>query len=336
MATTTNFPLGNQFVGAGVRSFNLRFAPNQARQKGLVFVVLSTVIAIGLGACQKQADSSIKGEAAAALGSHDESGIVAKRVVTLTPSLTEIVFAVGAGDRVIGVSDYCDYPPEAKLRPRVGTFLQPSVEKILALRPDLVLVDGVQVDVAAALRAAGGGARVLAIAMNDLGQVRQAITQIGGALGDRQLAAAALLAQLDGELAEVRRRRRGNRPPRKVMFVVDHQLGGLRGVVVAGPGTYLDELVRLAGGTNIFSDLKVRYAKVAVEAIEERQPDVILDAVHVEAGSEQRVRGDWQTLRNVSAVRENRIYILSDREFVTPGPRLGQALRRLATLIGGD
>ncbi len=258
-------------------------------------------------------------------------------MVTLTPSLTEIVFAIGAGERVIGVSDYCDYPPEAKSRPHVGTFLQPSVEKILALHPDLVLVDGVQQDVAAALRAAGGGAQVLAIAMNDLGQVRRAISEIGAALGDRQAAAAALLTQLDGELAEVRRlSSRGNRPPRKVLFVVDHQLGGLRGVVVAGPGTYLDELVRLSGGSNVFSDLKVRYAKVAVEAIEERQPDVILDAVHVAAGGEAQVRSDWSALRNVPAVRERRIYVLSDREFVTPGPRLGQALRRLVTLIGDD
>lgn len=258
-------------------------------------------------------------------------------MVTLTPSLTEIVFALGAGERVSGVSDYCDYPPEAQRRPRVGTFLQPSVEKILALRPDLVLVDGVQEDVAAALRAAGGGAQVLAIPMNDLAQVRQSITQVGVALGDRQMAAAALLAQLDGELLAVRRLvSRGNRPPRKVLFVVDHQLGGLRGVVVAGPGTYLDELVRLAGGSNIFSDLKVRYAKVAIEAIEERQPEVILDAVHTEPGREDKVRADWQALGQVPAVRAGRVYILSDREFVTPGPRLGQGLRRLAELISGD
>ena len=93
----------------------------------------------------------------------------------------------------------------------------------------------------------GGGATVLAIAMNDLGQVRAAITQIGAALL-AEPAAAAVLAQLDGELDEVRRvvASRGARAPRKVLFVVDRQLGGLRGLVVAGPGTYLDELVRLA------------------------------------------------------------------------------------------
>ncbi len=264
-------------------------------------------------------------------------GRPAQRIVSLTPSLTEIVFALDAGERVVGVSDYCDYPPAARTRPRVGTFLQPSVEKILALRPDLVLVDGVQKDVAAALQAAGGGATVLAIAMNDLAQVRAAITQVGAALG-AEPAAAATLAQLDGELAEVRRvvASRGARPPRRVLFVVDRQLGGLRGLVVAGPGTYLDELVRLAGGVNIFADLKLRYAKIAVESLEERQPEVILDVVHVEAGGEESGRADWLTLQSVKAVRDGRVYILADREFVTPGPRLGKALQKLARLIGED
>lgn len=301
----------------------------------LIFLIFSTVIAVAGGGCRRQASSSIKGGEPAAQPGPEGGAAAPRRVVSLTPSLTEILWTLGAGDRVVGVSDYCDYPPEARTRPRVGTFLQPSVEKILALRPDLILVDGVQKDVAAALQAAGGGARVLAIPMNDLAQVRAAITQIGAALGDRRQEAAALLGQLDAELAEVRGlvSRRGSRPRPKVLFVVDRQLGGLRGVVAAGPGTYLDELVQLAGGSNVFADLPVRYGKVAIEAIEERQPEVILDAVHSDAGSAASVRADWLALRNVPAVQKGRIYVLSDREFVTPGPRLGKALRQLARLL---
>lgn len=308
--------------------------------RALVFVVFSTVIAIAGGGCRRHADSSIKGGEKGAAGARPDGAREGgyRRVVSLTPSLTEIVFALGAGERVVGVSDYCDYPPEVTSRPRVGTFLQPSVEKILALRPDLILVDGVQQDVAAALRAAGGGAKVVAIPMNDLEQVRAAITQVGAGLGDRQREAAALLAQFDGELAEIRRivEGRGSRPLPKVLFVVDRQLGGLRGVVAAGPGTYLDELVRLAGGSNIFADLKVRYAKVAVEAIEERQPEVIFDTVHSDPAGRARARADWLSLRNIPAVSHGRIYVLSEREFVTPGPRLGKALRQLVRLLGED
>lgn len=308
-----------------------------AASRTAILWFFSMVIAIG-GGCRRHADSSIKGGENAPRPGLAASDRVFRRVVSLTPSLTEIVFALGAGERIVGVSDFCDYPPEVKTRPRVGTFLQPSVEKILALRPDLILVDAVQQDVAAALRAAGGGARVLAIPMNDLEQVRAAILKVGSGLGDRQTEAAALLAQLDGELGEVQRliRRRGSRPPPKVLFVVDRQLGGLRGVVAAGPGTYLDELVRLAGGANIFADLKVRYAKVAVEAIEERQPEVIFDTVHSDPAQNSRVRADWLILRNVPAVQNGRIYVLSDREFVTPGPRLAKALRQLVHLLGED
>ena len=303
--------------------------------KALILWIFSTVIAIAGGACRGQAGSSINKGSEPAARPGPEGGAVPQRVVSLTPSLTEILWALGAGERVVGVSDYCDYPAEAKTRPHVGTFLQPSVEKILALRPELILMDGVQKDVAAALSAAGGGARVLAIPMNDLGQVREAITQVGAALGDRKKEAAALLGQLDGELLAVRSQvsRRGSRPRPKVLFVVDRQLGGLRGVIATGPGTYLDELVQLAGGTNVFSDLPVRYGKVAVEAIEERQPDVIFDAVHSEAGSAESVRADWLGLRNVPAVRNGRVHVLNDREFVTPGPRLGKAVREMARLI---
>lgn len=260
-----------------------------------------------------------------------------KRVVTLTPSLTEIVWALGAGDRVVGVSDYCDYPEEASRRPRVGTFLMPSVEKILALRPDLVLVDAVQKEVATALQHAG--ARVRAVPMNDLNDVRASLVTVGEALGDRREQALVLRGRLDQELLLLRMLV-GRRPPRRVLFVVDRQLGGLRGLVVAGPGSYLDELLRMAGGENVVSDLKLRYAKIAAETISERRPEVILDAVHIasgpgqsEAAARANARADWKVLGEVPAVQKGAVHVLSGREFVTPGPRLGSALRRLAELI---
>lgn len=256
--------------------------------------------------------------------------MIARRVITLTPSLTETVFALGAGDRIVGVSDYCDYPEEARKRTRVGSFLTPSIERILALHPDLVLLDGVQHDVAEMLEHAG--TRVLAVPMQDLAQVRAALVSIGEALGDRKEAGERLRAQLEAEIAEVQQQTAGQ-PRRRVMFVVDRQLGGLRGLVVAGPGSYLDELMRVAGGENIFSDMKARYGKVAVETIEERRPEVILDAVHTEAGQAELLRQDWMVLKGVPAVASGQVHVLGSREFVTPGPRIGQVLRELVALI---
>lgn len=254
------------------------------------------------------------------------------RVVTLTPSLTEVMFAIGAGDRVVGVSDYCDYPEAARTRPKVGTFLQPSIEKILALRPDLVLCDGVQTEIAAALQQAG--ARVVLAPMNDLGEVKTAIVSVGKALGDHEPQAQAVVRALTTDIEAAAARTRG-RPRPRVMFVVDRQLGGLRGLVVAGPGTYLDELLSLSGAENVFSDLPLRYSKVALETVSQRRPEVILDAVHVK-DTEEAVRAaqnDWQALPTVPAVANRRVHVFAGRELVTPGPRLGVAIRRLVELL---
>lgn len=251
-------------------------------------------------------------------------------MVTLTPSLTELVFALGAGDRVVAVSDYCDYPEAAKARPHVGSFLSPAIERILSLQPDLVLLDGVQRDAATMLTQAG--ARAVAVPMQDLAQVRGAFTVVGEQLGDRQPQAAALLADLDRQIAAVSARV-SSLPPRKTMFVVDRQIGSLRGLVAAGPGSYLDELMRLAGGQNVFADMGPRYAKVAAETIEERQPDVILDAIHTDPAGAAARREDWSLLGSVAAVKNGRVHILANRMFVTPGPRLGRALQEIAALL---
>ena len=182
MATPTYLSISARRSGPQVGYF----LPKLARVATCFVLLFSTAIAFWGSGCRRQSSSSV-GQAQA----HPKVAI-AQRVVTLTPSLTEIVFSLGAGDRVVGVSDYCDYPAAAKTRARVGTFLQPSVEKILALEPSLVLLDGVQQDVAAALGHAG--ARVLAVPMNDLREVRAAITLVGEALGEGGAAADDLAA----------------------------------------------------------------------------------------------------------------------------------------------
>ncbi len=248
----------------------------------------------------------------------------------MTPSLTELVFALGAGDRIVAVSDYCDYPEAAKTRPRAGSFLSPAIERILSLQPDLVLLDGVQREAAAMLTQAG--AHAVAVPMQDLAQVRAAFTLVGEQLGDRQVQAAALLADLDRQIASVSTRV-SSLPPRKALFVVDRQIGSLRGLVAAGPGSYLDELLRLAGGKNVFADMAPRYAKVAAEAIVERQPEVILDAIHTDPAAAPARQADWAGLKDVAAVKNGHVHVLANRLFVTPGPRLGQALREIAELL---
>lgn len=290
--------------------------------------ILPSLLLLTLLACRRQEARPGQSGGRAVAESIDQK--IARRVITLTPSLTELVFALGAGDRLVGVSDFCDYPEAAKRLPRVGSFLAPAIERILSLQPDLVLLDGVQGDAATMLKQAGTHA--VAVPMQDLAQVRASFTTVAAELGDRHAQASALLNDLDRQLAELSSRV-SSKPKRKTLFVVDRQIGSLRGLVAAGPNSYIDELLRLAGGQNIFADMAPRYAKVALETIEERQPDVILDAVHTDpAGAAARL-ADWQELRNIAAVRDGRVHILANRMFVTPGPRLAEALRQLAALL---
>ena len=290
--------------------------------------VLPSLLLVFLVACRRQEAGAARSTGRPVAESIDQK--IARRIITLTPSLTELVFALGAGDRLVGVSDFCDYPEAAKRIPRVGSFLSPAIERILSLQPDLVLLDGVQADATAMLKQAGTHA--VAVPMQDMAQVRAAFTTVAREVGDRQAQATSLLTDLDRQIADISARV-SSMPRRKTLFVVDRQIGSLRGLVAAGPKSYIDELLNLAGGQNILADMAPRYAKVALETIEERQPEVILDAVHTDpAGAAARL-ADWQELRGVAAVRGGQVHVLANRVFVTPGPRLGEALRQLAAML---
>jgi iron complex transport system substrate-binding protein len=250
-----------------------------------------------------------------------------QRLVVLTPSLVEIAFALGLEPRIVAVTSFATYPPEAAKLPKVGDFLQPNTELIASLRPDLVLLDTVQVNAQASLK--GGGIYTLALPVESVEDVRAAIRRVGEATG-RQAAARQLIDQIDEDLrAASDLRHEGPRP--RVLFAVDREVGSLRNLVCAGPGTYIDDLIRRAGGENVLADAKLRFFRVSPEEVVARKPTVILDAVHTADAA--RARADWRELATVPAVREGRVFVLDDPAFVTPGPRLGQMLRRLSALL---
>jgi iron complex transport system substrate-binding protein len=250
-----------------------------------------------------------------------------KRLVVLTPSLVEIAFSLGLGPRIVGVTKFATFPPETANIQKVGDFLQPNVELVATLRPDLVLLDAVQVNAQASLK--GVGISTLAVAVESVEDVRAAVQTVGAATG-RQAAAAQLIDQIDADLKAASRRHAGKARPR-VLFAVDREVGSLRNLVCAGPGTYIDDLIRRAGGDNVLADGRLRFFRVAPEEIVARKPTVILDAMHTSNAS--RAREDWFALGTVPAVQTGRVYVLDDPAFVTPGPRLGQMLRKLSELL---
>lgn len=278
--------------------------------------LLVLVLVPAAGGCRRHAASS----------QGDPGG--SPRVITTTPSATEIVAALGMADHLVGRDRYSVYPPEVKKLPVVGDFLLPSTDAILELDPDLVVLDQVQARSAEAL--AKGGVHTLVLDVQSIEDVLDGVTRAGKALG-RPEAARALRARIEHGIAQVKARgaARAKRP--RVLLVVDRELGGLRSIVAAGPGSYLDELCRDVGGENVLGQAGVRYPKVAPDTIEQMAPDVIVDATH--AGDPVAAARDWSPLEGVPAVTHHRVYMLTQPYFVSPGPRVDQALAELERLL---
>lgn len=260
-----------------------------------------------------------------------------QRIVSTAPSLTEILFALGLGPRVAGVTVFCRYPPEALQKPKIGTFLEPDLERILAQRPDLVLV--VRNPVQLAERLSQLGLRAIEVPQDTLAEILASIRQIGRLAG-AEARADALAAQVERDLDDVRRRAE-RLPRRKVLFLVGRSPGTLQGMVGAGPGTFIDELIRLAGGVNALSGSPMAYPRVSLEQILAADPDVILDMgdfAHHEGKpleSQEQFRAVWASYRSLRAVRDNRVRQVAGEALIRPGPRVAEGARLCLELIHG-
>jgi iron complex transport system substrate-binding protein len=247
-----------------------------------------------------------------------------RRIVSLAPAVTETLFALGAGDEVVGVSQYCDYPPEVAHLPRVGSFLTPNVEAIVGLRPDLIIGPGLSSS-RREVRALGAmGYPTLTIDDNSLEGIEQSIILIGARTGRRQ-EAASLLATIQAHIESVRARLAGARP-RTVVMLVGHQP-----IVAVGRGTFLDGLLKLAGGDNLADLSDQGWPHLSLEYIIAMRPEVILDGA---MGSDASTpSGFWARYPNVPAVRDHRVYGYPQDPILQPGPRVWQSLEILARRI---
>jgi iron complex transport system substrate-binding protein len=252
-----------------------------------------------------------------------------RRVVSLVPSVTETVFALERGDRLVGISTFCDYPPEAvRGIPRAGSYLTPSVESIVALRPDVVLGVPTPGNQAAVEQLRGLGVRVVIVGEHTLADTWQAIRTIGRWVGNEG-GADALVARIQAQVAAVRERASRERP-RKVLFVVGHDP-----LVVAGRGLFIDELIGIAGGINVGAASGGTWPRLSLETVVAAAPDVIIDgAMGSEAGA--NLEAYWRPYASVPAVREGRLRAQSSEALLRPGPRVGVAAEELYALIHGD
>lgn len=259
-----------------------------------------------------------------------EAAAPPKRIVSLIPSVTEMIFAMGAADRLVGVSSYDRFPPEVSRIPKVGGLLDPNVESILALRPDLVILYGTQVDLQRRLERANLAYypyehRTLA---DITVTVRAVAKRIGVPNQGERLA-----ADMEQSIDEVRRKV-ATLPRPRTLLVFGREPGSLRNVQVSGGYGFLHDILEAAGGVDAFGDLKQQMVQASTEMILARKPDVIVE-LRADAQSADAVREleSWNALPGVPAVKNHRIYFLVGDRFVVPGPRVVDAIRELSDVL---
>ena len=268
----------------------------------------------------------------AAAGSSSHAQSRPSRIVSLVPALTEIVFAIGAGDRVIAVSSYDEDPPEVKKLPRVGALLDPDVERIIAMRADLVLLYGSQTDLITQLTRASipffdyrhGGLATVTTTIRTLGQ------RVGASGRADQIA-----STIERRMAALRQRTASLKKPR-TLLVFTRERGSQRNIYASGGRGFLHEILEAAGGINVFADIQAESVQASSELILARAPDVILELRAEDIPSAADVPNEvnsWRTLASIPAVRNNRLYFLPGRWHVVPGPRVAESAEAIAALL---
>ena len=254
-----------------------------------------------------------------------------KRIICGSPAVTEIVFALGCGDRVVGVSDYTAFPPEAQQKPRIGGSINPNRERLLAARPDSIVTQG-RHDALSAF-ATTYGVRFLAIKLDTLADLYTSIHAISTLLGVPEQGRR-LEAELRATLGTIAQRCSAM-PPKRVLLLFGRTPGDLTGLNTVGANTFLNEIISLAGGTNIFADATGLYPHVSKEAILVRQPEVILE-LHPDGLSEAartRLTADWVALAQTPAIQQAPLRYLTNDCLQIPGPRVGEIAQAFANAI---
>jgi len=252
--------------------------------------------------------------------------------VSVVPAVTEMLFAIGAGPQVVAVSSYDDFPPAVKTLPRVGALLDPDVEGILALRPDLVVSYGSQTELHGQLERAR--IAVFSYRHAGLAGMFESLATLGTLTGRRPEAERLtrnLRAQLDG----VRARVQGRRKPR-TLLVFERDPTTLRGLYVSGGRGFLHEMLEIAGGENVFADVQREAVQPSHETLLARAPEVIIEVRAtgmLAASGAANERNVWAALASIPAVRGGRVHLLDGDQMVVPGPRVAQGTEALARAL---
>ncbi|MEP6919369.1 MAG: helical backbone metal receptor, partial [Acidobacteriota bacterium] len=254
-----------------------------------------------------------------------------QRIISLIPAVTEMLFAIGAGPQIVAVSSFDRYPPEVEKLQRVGALIDPDVERILSLRPDLVAIFGSQTNLRAQLERAQ--IPVFAYTDEGLADIANTMRALGIRVGRAQSGESAARG-LEARITAVRKRVSGAVKP-KTLIVFGREPLTLRGIYASGGLGFVHDMVEAAGGANVFADIQRKAVQATTEQILARLPEVILELRSNPLAPETRRReiAAWRPLAALPAVRNTRVYILGDPRTVIPGPRIAEAIELIAQTL---
>jgi iron complex transport system substrate-binding protein len=311
-------------------------------------VTLAILVVLGLGygipkTVRLKADTTdtsatpkavrVKADATYASAAH---GVAAqelpRRIVSLVPATTEMLFAMGAGPRIVGVSNYDRFPPEVARIAKVGGLLDPDVETLLSLKPDLVIVYDTQEDLKKQLERAQ--VPMYHYIHRGLPDIMETMRALGARIGAKPAADAAA-TRIEQQLAAVGRRVAGRSRP-STLLVFGREQGTIRRVHASGGYGFLHDVLELAGGTDVLNDLHKQSVEMSTEMILTRKPEVILELHYgnsLKPAAMDAERLVWNGLPSLPAVKNKRVYLLAGDEFVVPGPRIVVAAERFARTL---
>lgn len=260
------------------------------------------------------------------------------RIVSTAPSITETLFALGVGDRVVGVSRFCNYPPEVRKLPKVGSYIKPDVEAIARLTPDLVILQQSSSELTDRLNALH--IPFVEVPHSTLDDIFVEIQLIGKAAGvpDRSTD---LIAQIKSSLDAIQSRAKAMPSPR-VLVIVDRQQGTLDNLIAVGPDNYVNQILEIAGGTNVLAKPGLpQYPRISIETVLRENPEVIIDLSGTQETEAARKASRaatlalWSQYRDLAAVRGSHVYAGTTDSLVVPGPRTPIAAQQLFDFVHG-
>lgn len=293
--------------------------------KKCVLLILGVFISCFLWGCGQQSGEAEKVQGITVTDSLGRKVVIEKtpvKIISLSPATTEILFALGLGDKIVGDTDYCDYPEEAKNKDKVGGFENPNLELIVAKEPDMVFTAaGLQEEVIKKLQEAN-----IEVVCLDASTIEQVVDNIllAGKITATEEKAGEIVNDMQARMDRVAEKTKGEAAPTVFFEVWDDPL------MTAGPGSFIDSLIKIAGGNNIASGLQEQYANFSLELLLEADPDYYLLNSHAHNPEDVSMRTGFKELK---AVKGNRVFSIEDDLVTLPGPRIVQGLEEIAKII---